>query len=84
MNGSMMAYLTIATVTLLGCLTILTIKVLDYRSREYRKRNGLDRDPLQEYLSQLLDVLRYDPTRADISWALAVHIKAQPQGRKHD
>src|ERR1035437_1717362 len=40
MNGSMMAYLTIATVTLLGCLTILTIKVLDYRSRESLSRGS--------------------------------------------
>lgn len=38
MNGSMMAYLTIATMFFLGCLVILTKMLLDYRSRESQSR----------------------------------------------
>jgi hypothetical protein len=40
MNGSMMAYLTIATMFFLGCLVILTRMVLDYRSRESLSRGS--------------------------------------------
>ena len=40
MNGSTMAYLTIATMFFLGCLVILTRMVLDYRSRESLSRGS--------------------------------------------
>lgn len=41
MNGVTMAYLTVVTVTLLVCLTILTIKILDSRSRESKSRSEM-------------------------------------------